>query len=246
MSNAEDNQAPRKGGAGASRFYIILGAIAVVGAVFVGREIFGGGEAVTSPVELAIEGDSALLAIAEQGVLRGDRDHPITVMEFVDYQCSACQQFALMMKPQIDVRLVDSGRARFMLYDFPIVSLHQHAFLAARAARCAGDQDRYWEYHDILFRNQSIWFFQESVVGSFSDYAREIGLNGDDFDSCLRSDRHAEVVTANMHFGDGLRVSATPTVMVNSPVGFRRLATSNFEALDELITEIEAQLEQGG
>ncbi|NIQ55049.1 MAG: thioredoxin domain-containing protein, partial [Gammaproteobacteria bacterium] len=66
------------------------------------------------------------------------------VVEFADYQCGGCRQFALGVKPVID-EFVERGEAQFIYYDFPLVSIHAHAFLAARAGRCAQDQDRFWD-----------------------------------------------------------------------------------------------------
>lgn len=231
------------------KFYAILGGIAVVGAAVVASQVMGGpGEAITTSMDVAaIEDDSVLLATAKP-VVKGDPESSIAIMLFVDYQCPACRQFAAMVEPQIDLRLVESGRASVEQYDFPIEQAHPHAFLAARAARCAGDQDRYRDYHDILFRNQDVWFYQNEAVGAFTDYGEELGLDMDEFGACLRSERHAEVVSANLQFGTRLGVGATPTVLVldrGEGGGIHRLNGNTYEAIEEVVGDIEAGRAQG-
>ena len=190
-------QAPRVWGQ-LHGIFLMLGAVAVLGIGIVGYSVGSNalGTAATMPVDVEGLDDMERLVELAQGVTRGDPDAPITIVEFGDFQCPGCGQFALQVKPQIDLTYVQPGQAKFVFYDYPLVEIgHQHAFLAARAARCAGDQDRYWEYHDALFRNQSSWSGQSQVVGSFVSYADQVGLDTDTFEACLRSERHADVVT---------------------------------------------------
>jgi len=176
--------------------------------------------AVTEPIQSIVSGEiqdvDALVAMATS-VERGDPNAPIIIMEFGDFQCPACQQFALEVKPQIDAAYVDEGIARFEFHDFPLVSLHAHAFFAARAARCALDQGGpyFWTFHDRLYAEQSTWAESESAPGdTFVSYAASIGLDVNDFASCLNSDRHADVISANMRLGTEMGVSGTPTLVV--------------------------------
>jgi MerR family transcriptional regulator, copper efflux regulator len=119
---------------------------------------------------------------------------------------------------------VEDGTAQLILYDFPIGGSLVHGFLAARAARCAGaqppagspDGSGYWPYRDLLYGEQGSWSPRRSVSEEFIGYARDIGLDGRDFERCLLSDRFADVVTANRMIGDHLGVRGTPTVMVNN------------------------------
>lgn len=221
-------------------FYAILGGVAVIGSAVVVSQIVGGlpGDAATEPVELVMEDDAALLEMAT-GITHGDPDHEIEIMLFVDYQCPSCRQFALMVEPQIKVRLVETGRAKFVQYDF-VTGSFPHSFLAARAARCAGDQGLYNQYHDILFRNQDEWSYETEASGSFSEYAEEIGLDEDEFDACLHSDRHAEVVTANLQLARGLLIRGTPSVVLRAPGRLQRIGSNAFAEIERLVTEIEA------
>ena len=158
MSRGEERRQAREAGSDMKKFYLLFGAVAAIGiaavAYNVGSSVLG--EAVSSPIALNLDSDEALVALA-QGVAKGDEDAPVTIVEFGDYQCPGCGSFALSVKPQVEGTFVESGQAKFVFYDFPLISIHQHSFLAARAARCAGDQDKFWEFHETLFRNQARW-----------------------------------------------------------------------------------------
>jgi protein-disulfide isomerase len=205
--------------------------------------------AVTEPIQSIVSGEiqdvEALLAMAS-GVERGDPNAPITVLEFGDFQCPACQQFALAVKPQIDAAYVDEGVARFTFRDFPLVSIHAHAFIAARAARCALDQGGpyFWAFHDRLYEGQATWAESPSApTDAFVDYAASIGLDAADFANCLDSDRHADVVSANMRLGFELGVGSTPTLVVSETgqPGFQVSRWNDFGAYQSLIERLLAE-----
>lgn len=221
------------------KVYLVLGVVAVIGVAVtvwsVATSTLSG--AVTAPVEVEGIEDSERLVELAQGVTLGDEDAPVTIVEFGDYQCPGCGSFAANVKPQIQLMLVDPGLAKFVYYDFPLIQIHPHAFLAARAARCAGDQGRYWDYHDLVFRMQARWSGQANAAGAFQDYAASVDLDGAEFRACLQSDRHAEVVTANMHLGAQLGVSGTPTVLVNAGNQVRRVS-GDFVSIQNAVQEL--------
>ena len=205
----------------------------------------------TQPIVSIVEGEitdfQALIALAA-GVERGDGDAQITVMEFGDFQCPACQQFAALVKPQIDLAYVESGLARFVFHDYPLTRDHPHAFFAARAARCVLEQgDQYfWPFHDQLFSHQSTWALSQSPpINAFESYAGAIGADTDDFTTCLESVRYADVVSANMRLGMELGVDRTPTIFVSRGEGMavRVVRWSEFERFQEVIDRL---LEEGG
>ncbi|HUH13217.1 MAG TPA: thioredoxin domain-containing protein [Longimicrobiales bacterium] len=214
---AQQNRKAKGGGSSTKPFYTLLAVVAVVGVVALAWVLMGGrAGTATEPVALDFEtSDVQLLLERAQGVDQGPADAPVRVIEFADYQCPACAVFATQMKPAVKSQFIDQGQVRFTFFDYPIISAHPHAFLAARAARCAGDQDRYWDYHDVLMARQSTWAARQNAVGDFLGYASDLGLDDDAFESCLKSDRHAEAVTASARLGEMMGVSATPTVIVN-------------------------------
>lgn len=195
------------------RFYVLLGVVAVVGAAAVWYGTRGGGVAVVEPVELGDLDDADVQSRALVATV-GDPDAKITIVEFGDYQCPGCRHFATSVKPFIDMTYVEEGIAKFEYRDFPLEQ-HPHAFLAARASWCADDQDKYWEYHDALFRSQREWSAASNASRHFNRYADELGLDGGDFRRCLASDRHAEGVTASLMLGQRVGIGGTPAVVVD-------------------------------
>ena len=240
-----------KPGGGLKGFYVVLGATAVLAVGALGWSALGGGvsSAAMEPVSSIILGEiedlEALVDLAT-GVERGDPNAPITILEFGDFQCPACQQFATLVKPQIDLAYIESGIARLVFPHSPVVSAHPHAFLAARGARCALDQGEqyFWPFHDQLFAHQSTWSLSQGPpMNAFESYAATIGLDVNDFGGCLDSDRHADVVSANMRLGAELGVSATPTIFV-SKGGGRSIRVTRWSDFESYQTVIERMLEE--
>ena len=237
--------AEKKGGE-LKAFYMVLGATALIAAVALGWSSLGGaGSTATEPINSIVLGeiDNEELVALAMGVERGDPDAPITILEFGDFQCPACQQFATFVKPQIDMAYVDEGVVRFVYHDYPA---HIHSFLASRAARCALDQGEqyFWPYHDQLFAHQSTWgVSQGPPMNAFEDYAETIGLNVGDFSTCLESDRHAEVISANLRLGMELGVQGTPSVFMSSGGGrsIRVTRWSEFEAYQSVVERMLAE-----
>lgn len=213
-SKAARSSHPNAGPSQLKWFYFVLAGAAVAGVVAVWTSLGGKrGEVAAAPVELGDVEDQELVDLA-QGVVYGDPDAPVTIMEFGDYQCPACGQFAQLVKPRVDLAYIETGQAKLVFHDFPL-STHPHSFVAARAARCAGDQDRYFEYHDAIFATQRRWSPMRDATGHFVDLAEETGLDVGAFRGCLESDRHADVVSANLRLGQLLGVGGTPTVFVH-------------------------------
>jgi protein-disulfide isomerase len=212
-------------------FYAILGLVALVGVGVLIYQTLGRAQPAMEPVPVTM--DPAELQRAP-GIAAGPEDAPVVIYEFADYQCPGCAQFATFVQPLIKERFVDPGTVRYVFYDFPLTQIHPHAFLAARAGRCADDQDRFWEYHDLLFARQSRWSPQRNATDTFIGYAEEVGLDRRAFEECLRSDRHALEVTQNMRLGESLGVQGTPTLFIN---GKRLPSIPAFRDLEVLIQQ---------
>jgi protein-disulfide isomerase len=239
-------QSQRKGkqGGGNKAFYVVLGVIGILGVMAIGYATVGsGGSAATEPISMEL---SSVRELYDQAtpVTLGPPDAPVKVVEFADFQCPGCGAFSLQVRPRVKP-YIESGVAQLVYYDFPLGGSHVHSFLAARAARCGGEQalppganaeNAYWLYHDKLYAEQATWSRERDVVDEFIDYGEEIGLDGDALASCIRSDRFADVVTANRMLGQQLGVSSTPTVLVNN----RRVPGSTIQAMgDNLVQMLE-------
>lgn len=196
--------------------YIILGAVALAGIGALATQMMPSKAAGASdfvPVTLTPEQLQRV-----PGISVGRADAPITIYEFADYQCPACGQWATFIEPVIKERLVNTGQARYVFYDFPLGGNHQYAFLAARAGRCANEQNKFWELHDQLFARQRDWSFVPDMgdaAEKFREYAGEAGLDAGAFDQCLASDKYAKEVSETRKLGETLGVQGTPTIFVN-------------------------------
>ncbi len=141
----------------------------------------------------------------------GPEDAPVLMIEFSDYQCPYCRKFALeTLKPLLERY---RGKIRYVYRDFPLESIHPYALKAAEAANCAGEQGRYFEYHDILFERQKEW--SGEGVDRFYGYAEELGLNVTRFRECLDSGRYEQEVRKDMQDAVAAGVRSTPTFFIN-------------------------------
>lgn len=222
--------APR-GRSSLTPFYAILGVVALAGIGWLLYQSMGREKAVTAPVPVAM--DQARLNRV-QGISMGRADAPVVIYEFADFQCPGCGQFASLVAPLIKERLVQPGKVRYVYYDFPLLPLHPNAFLAARAGRCANEQGRFWEFHDVIYGQQPRWSGESDPTEMFVEYAVQAGAQEGPFETCLRSDRFAREVSESMELGKSLGVGGTPTLIVNG----RRLGeTPSFSELERIVND---------
>ena len=116
----------------------------------------------------------------------GRASAPVTLVEFSDFQCPFCQRVEPTLK---QVRETYGDKVRIVWKDFPLTQIHPQAFKAGEAAHCAGDQGKYWEYHDRLFANQ-----QALQPADLKKHAADLGLDAATFDACLDSSKYGERV----------------------------------------------------
>ncbi len=203
-----------------TKFYWIIGLVIVVGigaiafAKYKSTDTQG---AADKPVALADSTNVRSIYQRATPMPMGNANAPVKLVVFSDYQCPYCGQWASQVQAALINDYVKTGKLQFVYYDFPLGGAHKYSFLAARAARCAGEQNKFWEYHDVLFGQQSEWSFSSGVpMDEFEKYADQVGVNRTQFDTCLKSDKFADVVTANRMLGDQLGVAATPTILINN------------------------------
>jgi protein-disulfide isomerase len=208
---------------------LVLGVVALALGGFLAYRALGKEKPATEPVQVVLS-QADLNRV--KGISVGREDAPVVIWEFADFQCPGCASFAWQVAPLIKQKLVESGKARFVFYDFPIPSIHPHAFLAARAGRCANEQGRFWEFHDITFGKQSRWSRASDPTEMFIEFAEQAGADRQKFEACLRSDRYAREVTESMQFGQSQGVEGTPTVFVN---GKRLQDIGDFKELERIV-----------
>jgi len=138
--------------------------------------------------------------------IQGPATAGLTLVEFTDYQCPFCSRHVRETSPQIAKEFIDTGKLRYALLDFPL-AMHAKAFDAAEAVRCAGDQGKFWEMHERLFGNQQ-------ALEPWSGHAEALGLKVPAFEECMKSDKHAEAIRADMKEAQKAGFSGTPSFLL--------------------------------
>src|SRR5262245_52788296 len=148
---------------------------------------------------------TALPAYAQQrGVFIGVDDDPVLgspdakvlMIEFGDYQCPSCRMFWKEVEPRLKKDYIDTGKVKLVFRDFPLTKLHPEAMLAAMAVDCAGEQNKYWEYHDKVFREQ--YNKGDDIIrfkaADLKKWAKDSKLDPAKFDQCLDSEKYKNEV----------------------------------------------------
>ncbi|NNL58853.1 MAG: DsbA family protein [Nitrosopumilus sp.] len=158
--------------------------------------------------------------------MKGNTDAAITIVEFSDFQCPFCAKFHETTLGQIEKEYISTGKVNFVYRDFPVQSTHPNAIPAALASECADDQERFWDMHDMIFENQRSWQDLQITqsVDMFRQYAMKLGLDTDEFDSCLESGKHLEEIRNDLNDGRTYGVTGTPGFFVgNEKIGFVKI-----------------------
>lgn len=217
-----------------------LGVVAVVAVSLIMAVGSFDATSVARPELDALRAPESLVPMA-RGVAKGDPEARFTILVFGDYQCPACERFARRVQPRIDSAFVETSRASFVFFDLPLVSVHANAFVAARAAHCAEDQERFWAYQDELYRNQAEWSSLPAPSDAFEEVAGAVGLDRVAFRSCLDGDRHADLVEANQELARTLGIRSTPTIVISRGDGaVREVNRNSFRSIARTLEEMES------
>jgi protein-disulfide isomerase len=173
--------------------------------------------------------DNSVVSVsADDDAILGDKNAPIEIIEFSDYECPFCTRFYTDTLPQLKTTYIDTGKAKLIYRDFPL-GFHANAQKAAEAGECAGDEGKYFEMHDKLFE-QGV----SGGVTAFKQYAKEIGLNTATFDVCLDSGKYTSEVQKDFQDGQRAGVQGTPTFYIN---GQQLVGAQPFEAFQQIIEQ---------
>ncbi len=181
---------------------------------------------------------------ADNDPVIGNLDAPITIIEFSDFQCPFCARFFTQTLPLIYEEYIDQGKVKLVFRDYPIQSIHPNAVPASVASECANEQGKFKEMHDILFGKQNEWSKQETVdaLSLFSQYATEIQLEQETFDSCLTSGKYIDEIQKDLVDGQNYGVSGTPGFFVgNDQIGYVQIKGA--QPFDIFKKVIDAQLD---
>lgn len=139
--------------------------------------------------------------------IRGAADAPVTLLEFSDFHCPFCKRVVATLK---DLQERYPGKLQIAYRHFPLTSLHPQARQAAEASRCAQDQGKFWEYHDLLFANAP-----QASPQELERYAEEIGLDVSKFNRCLVQSMHHDAVQRDIDEATELGMTGTPAFFIN-------------------------------
>ncbi len=164
----------------------------------------------------AVKPTPAVIATDTYAATMGDPNAPVTIVEFTDYQCPYCQSFSQETLPTLMAEKIATGEVYYILKDLPLDSIHPNARAAAKAARCAGEQDAYWEMHDALFDSQAGWGGQgELPEAIFVDLAAGLGLDGDAFATCMDEQTYMLAIQENVEEARALGADSTPFFFID-------------------------------
>ena len=138
----------------------------------------------------------------------GQADAPVIIIEFTDLQCPYCARFALSTFPQLKRAYIDSGKVRYASRDLPL-AMHRQAVPAAVAARCAGEQGRFWEYRHAVFAAQARLASQP-----WAALAQQVGLDSEGFAACLGDGRQKREVQTDAALAAAHGINTTPSFVV--------------------------------
>jgi protein-disulfide isomerase len=166
--------------------------------------------------------------------LLGNKDAQVTIIEFSDFQCPFCKKYFDDNHAQLIKKYVESGKVKFAYRHFPLASIHPHAQKSAEASECANEQNNFWGYHDLLFKEQDAWspLTNDEVLSKFVEYADQLGMNSDQFRSCVESDKYKAAVDEDTAVAGEIQVDATPTLFIN---GNRLIGAVPFSDLEAAI-----------
>ncbi len=175
------------------------------------------------------------------GRAMGDPAAPVTIELYEDFQCPACKTFSEEIEPQIVETYVSTGDVYYVFRHYPFLddrAPRNESDQAANASMCAGNENRFWDYHDILFAN---WNGENQ--GAFNDkrlvaFAESIGLDMERFNECFNSNANQNEIDADFQSGKDLGVTGTPSVFVNGT-----MITPGFvPSFAEISAAVEAEL----
>jgi len=218
--------------------YLIPGSILVAGALIAGAVIYGGLSSGAKPskgVATVGAGGSREVApiknLEDNDPILGNPKAKVTLVEFGDFQCPFCGRFFSTTEKQIIDKYVKTGKVKFIYRDFAF--LGQESEWAAVATECAKEQGKYWQYHDYLYTHQDGENKGAFAKDNLKSFARELGLNSGQFDSCLDSDKYLEEVRKDTEDGRKAGVGGTPTNFINGRVITGAVPFEQFEQMIE-------------
>jgi protein-disulfide isomerase len=169
-------------------------------------------------------------------IVQGKADAPVTIVEYASMTCPHCARFHSETYPALLSKYIDTGKARFILREFP---LDPRAAAAFMLARCAGDGDKRTGVIDLLFNSQQTWAESDKPLDTLADLMRQTGMSAKDFDACLNNQKlYNDVIKERDDAGKDFSIEATPTFFIN---GVKYSGELSIDALSKIIDPLIAK-----
>lgn len=187
---------------------IVGGAVAIAAIIVIPQLLPVGNIVTITPVERPLADGRAM----------GDPEAPVLLEVFEDFQCPACKTFSEQISPQVKDAYVATGDVYYIFRHYPFLddqAPRNESDQAANASMCAADENRFWDYHDMLFAN---WNGENQ--GAFTDkrlvaFAEALGLDMAAFNPCFNSDQHGDEIDSDFQLGKQMGATGTPSVFVD-------------------------------
>ncbi len=220
---------------------VLIAGVLISGAVIYNAGLKGAAPSGNQPANISNPNPSpeVSLKLNSEDVILGDAGAPVTVIEYGDFQCPFCGRFFSQTEPLLKENYVRTGKVRFVYRHFAF--LGPESVESAKAAECAKDQGKFWQFHDALF-SAEIQDGQERNgnlnVSLFKSIAGQLKMNLDSFSVCLASNKYADKVQKDYQSGIAAGAQATPTIFINGQKVEGAVPFSNFKTIiDNLLTK---------
>lgn len=163
------------------------------------------------PVNEAKPGPPSFLSINVHGEpFRGEPKARVAILEYSDFDCGFCAEFATNIFPKIDANYIKTGKVRFFFRDMPSPE-HPFALFKAKVARCAGEQGKFWQMHDYLFAHQ-----QPMGTGDAPKLAEAVGMDAGKLSDCLAADKYAFIAQRSLATAEKYHIDGTPAFIIGT------------------------------
>ncbi|MBI5824778.1 MAG: DsbA family protein [Chloroflexi bacterium] len=207
-------------------------AVIICAAFFVGGLLFAGADFVKQFLPDIVQVAEEVPREITQSNTMGDPKAAVHIIEYGDFQCPYCLKFWSETEPQLIEEYVNTGRVYFEYRSYPI--LGPESFTAAEGAYCAGDQGKFWQFHDTLFTNWTGENVGDFTKDKLTRYAEALNLNAAEFESCLGGGKYKRRVEQDKAQGEADGVHATPTFIIN---GVKVEGAQSFDILKKYIED---------
>jgi protein-disulfide isomerase len=187
--------------------------------------------------------DPNLPPVKAVGYTMGNPNAPVEIIEFADFECPGCGQFAMVTEPDVRKNLIETGQAKFRFLDFPVNSSHVNSLTASLAAGCAHDQGKFWEMHDLIFQTQGEWStpYTDNPRRVMNRLAGQLGLNEQQYTQCMDSKKYQASVKANAEEAQRVGAGSTPSFLIGGKI----YAGATYDDIKRAVDEARAKVGAG-